>query len=56
MGWVRSLYDRYPNVIPFALSHALGTMAILYAFDTAITGRLRIGMSYLRLESGGTST
>jgi membrane protease YdiL (CAAX protease family) len=44
------LYDRYPNVIPLALSHALGTMAILYAFDTTITGRLRIGMSYLRLD------
>jgi membrane protease YdiL (CAAX protease family) len=44
------LYDRYPNIIPIALSHALGTLAILYAFDERITGRLRIGMSYLRLE------
>jgi membrane protease YdiL (CAAX protease family) len=44
------LYDRYPNVVPLALSHALGTMAILHAFDTTITGRLRIGMAYLRLE------
>jgi membrane protease YdiL (CAAX protease family) len=47
-GW---LYDRYPNIIPLALSHALGTLAILYAFDEAITGRLRIGASYLRLDS-----
>ena len=46
--WCR-LYDRYPNIIPLALSHALGTMAILYAFDTGITGRLRIGAAFLRL-------
>lgn len=46
-GW---LYDRHPNIIPLALSHALGTLAILYAFDEAITGRLRIGASYLRLD------
>jgi membrane protease YdiL (CAAX protease family) len=44
------LYDRYPNIIPLALSHGLGTLAILYAFDAAITGRLRIGASYLRLN------
>lgn len=42
------LYDKYPNIVPTALSHALGTLAILYAFDQGITGRLRIGMSYLR--------
>jgi len=46
-GW---LYDRHPNIVPVALSHALGTLAILYAFDERITGRLRIGASYLRLE------
>lgn len=43
------LYDRYCNIIPLALSHALGTMAVLYAFDTEITGRLRIGAAFLRL-------
>lgn len=43
------LYDRQPNVFPLALSHALGTLAILYGFDGDITGRLRIGASYLRL-------
>jgi membrane protease YdiL (CAAX protease family) len=43
------LYDRDPNIIPLALSHALGTMAVLYAFDTQITGRLRIGAAFLRL-------
>lgn len=46
--WCR-LYDRYPNIIPLALSHALGTLAVLYAFDDGITGRLRIGVGYLRL-------
>jgi membrane protease YdiL (CAAX protease family) len=45
-----SIYDRYPNVVPLALSHALGTLAVLYAFDSTITGRLRIGASYLRLD------
>jgi hypothetical protein len=32
-----------------ALSHALGTLAVVYAFDDSITGRLRIGAGYLRL-------
>jgi membrane protease YdiL (CAAX protease family) len=45
--WCR-LYDRYPNIIPLALSHGLGTLALRYAFDETITGRLRIGASYLR--------
>ena len=47
-----AIYDRYPNIIPLAVSHALATLAILYAFDAAITGRLRIGASYLRLVPG----
>jgi membrane protease YdiL (CAAX protease family) len=42
------IYDRYPNLLPLALSHALLTLAILYAFDDAITGRLRVGVAYLR--------
>lgn len=45
--WCR-LYDRYPNIIPLALSHGLGTLALRYAFDEAILGRLRIGAAYLR--------
>jgi membrane protease YdiL (CAAX protease family) len=48
--WCR-LYDRYGNIIPLGLSHGLGTLALRYAFDDAITGRLRIGASYLRLDS-----
>ena len=47
--WCR-LYDQHPNIIPLALSHGLGTLAVRYAFDEAITGRLRIGASYLRLD------
>jgi membrane protease YdiL (CAAX protease family) len=43
------LYDRHPNIFPLALSHALGTLAVVYAFDQDVTGRLRIGASYLRL-------
>ncbi len=48
LAWC-AIYTRHPNVLPLALSHALGTLAILYAFDEAITGRLRIGYSYLQL-------
>ena len=43
-----SLYARNPNIIPLALSHGLGTLALRYAFDEAITGHLRIGAAYLR--------
>jgi membrane protease YdiL (CAAX protease family) len=49
LAWC-AIYARYPNILPLAISHALGTLAILYAFDPAITGQLRIGDSYLRLE------
>jgi membrane protease YdiL (CAAX protease family) len=49
IGWC-AIYDRHPHVVPLALSHALGTLAVLYAFDDAATGRLRIGLSYLRLD------
>jgi membrane protease YdiL (CAAX protease family) len=46
LGWC-AIYDRYPTIVPLAISHAIGTLAILYAFDDAITGRLRIGLAYL---------
>ena len=49
LGWC-AIYMRYPNIIPLALSHAIATLAILYAFDDDITGRLRIGPAYLRLR------
>jgi membrane protease YdiL (CAAX protease family) len=49
LAWC-AIYDRRPNVIPLALSHAIGTLALLYAFDDRITGRLRIGWAYLMLD------
>jgi len=48
LAWC-AIYDRHPNVVPLALSHAMVTLAILHAFDGSLTGRLRIGQSYLRL-------
>jgi hypothetical protein len=48
LGWC-AIFARYPNIIPLGVSHALATLAVLYAFDDAITGRLRIGAAYLRL-------
>jgi membrane protease YdiL (CAAX protease family) len=44
------IYDRHPNVLPLALSHALLTLAILSAFDEATTGHLRVGAAYLKLR------
>jgi membrane protease YdiL (CAAX protease family) len=40
------IYDRYPNLLPMALSHALLTLVILYAFDDSLTHRLRVGAGY----------
>ena len=39
-------YDRYPNVIPLALSHAAATLIILRAFDDATLGGLRVGARF----------
>lgn len=50
LGWC-AIYTRFPNILPLAVSHALGTLALLYAFGDDITGRLRIGQAYLRLGS-----
>ena len=44
------IYDRHPNLLPLALSHALLTLAILCAFDEATTGHLRVGAAYLGLK------
>jgi Type II CAAX prenyl endopeptidase Rce1-like len=46
LAWCR-VYDRYPNLLPATLSHAILTLAILYAFDDRITGGLRVGSAYL---------
>jgi membrane protease YdiL (CAAX protease family) len=44
------IYDRAPNLLPLALSHALLTLAILCAFEEATTGHLRVGAAYLSLR------
>jgi membrane protease YdiL (CAAX protease family) len=44
------LYDRHPNWLPLALSHALSSLAILASLDPGLTGRLRVGYSYLLLD------
>ena len=44
------IYDRHPNLLPLALSHALLTLAILCAFDERLTGHLRVGAAYLALR------
>jgi membrane protease YdiL (CAAX protease family) len=49
LAWCWS-YDRHPNWLPLALSHAALTVAILYFLDPRLTGRLRIGRAYLSLE------
>jgi hypothetical protein len=45
------IYDRHPNVVPLAVSHAVGTLALRYAFDPDTLGRLRVGYSYLLLAA-----
>ena len=49
LAWC-AIYDRHPNVLPLALSHALLTVVVLSAFDDAATGRLRVGIAYLALH------
>jgi membrane protease YdiL (CAAX protease family) len=49
LGWCW-IYDRHPNLLPLALSHALLTLAILYAFSGTTTGHLRVGAGYLSLH------
>ena len=48
LGWC-AIYRRHPNIVPLAVSHAIGTQVILALFDEATTGRLRVGVSYLGL-------
>jgi membrane protease YdiL (CAAX protease family) len=49
-----SIYSRHPNIIPLAMSHALGTEAVLHAFDNEVTGHLRIGAAFLELRQPGS--
>jgi len=45
-----AIYDRAPNVVPLALSHALLTLFVLMALSDDVTGRLRVGAAYLDLH------
>ena len=40
------IYDRHPNLAPLAFSHALLTVAVLYALNDAVT--LRVGAAFGR--------
>jgi CAAX prenyl protease-like protein len=44
------IYNRHPNVLPLALSHALLTLAVVCAFDERLTGHLRVGAAYSSLR------
>jgi membrane protease YdiL (CAAX protease family) len=46
------IYSRYPNIIPLAISHAVGTEAVRHAFTDEMIGRLRIGYAYLQFAAG----
>jgi membrane protease YdiL (CAAX protease family) len=48
LAWCR-IFIRYPNIVPLTISQAAGTLALLYAFNDSVTGRLRIGHAYLML-------
>ena len=43
--WV---YDKHPHLVPLALSHAVLTLAMLYAFDDDVIGGLRVGARSLK--------
>ena len=47
LGWC-AIFARHPNILPLGVSHAIVTLALLYAFDDNLTGHLRIGHAYLR--------
>ena len=49
LAW-SAIYDRAPNVVPLALSHALLTLVVLLALSDDVTGRLRVGAAYLDLH------
>jgi len=42
-----SIYRRYPNIVPLALSHAISSLSLMAALDREITGGMRVGYSYL---------
>ncbi len=49
LGWCW-IYSRHPNILPLAISHAAGSLAIILTVDRAITGGMRVGYSYFMLR------
>jgi hypothetical protein len=49
LGWC-TIFTRHPNYLPLGLSHAIGTLALLYGLGDEAMGQLRIGRAFLRLE------
>jgi membrane protease YdiL (CAAX protease family) len=45
LGWCR-LYERHPNVLPIALSHASASLVAVLALGPAITGGMHVGYGY----------
>jgi membrane protease YdiL (CAAX protease family) len=45
LGWCW-VYDRYPNLIPVALSHACASLSLLIALGPHITGGMHVGYGY----------
>jgi membrane protease YdiL (CAAX protease family) len=45
LGWCR-LYDRHPNLVPIALSHACASLVAVLALGPAITGGMHVGYGY----------
>jgi membrane protease YdiL (CAAX protease family) len=45
LGWCR-LYDRHPNLVPIALSHACASLVAVLALGPAVTGGMRVGYGY----------
>jgi membrane protease YdiL (CAAX protease family) len=50
LGWCW-IFMRHPNIMPLAISHAVATIALLAAFNDDLTGRLRIGIAFLRFPT-----
>jgi membrane protease YdiL (CAAX protease family) len=45
LGWCW-IYDRHPNLLPIALSHATASLAVVLAFGPEVTGGMRVGYGY----------
>jgi membrane protease YdiL (CAAX protease family) len=46
LAWC-AIYAWYPNVLPLALSHAIGTLVVRCALDDRLAGGFQVGAAYL---------